>query len=104
MSEIVPVNVMVDEKGNFSLFIEQGMPLVIGADYYQLEARPDATDDLHRDIVWVAPDGAEMDVTSSIKNGAMGAALEIRDTLLPKLISGDIRVKDAEDLHKGNLA
>jgi flagellar hook-associated protein 1 FlgK len=84
LSELIPVSVIEDERGNFTLFVEQGMPLVSGADYYQLEARPDPTDDLKRDVYWVAPSGTAMDITDKMVNGAIGGAFRTRDEIVPE--------------------
>ncbi len=83
LAEILPVTQGEDERGTFMLFIEAGMPLVAGVQAYQLESRPDATNDNKRDVYWVSDTGAAMDITSQMTKGHLGAAIEIRDTIVP---------------------
>jgi flagellar hook-associated protein 1 FlgK len=83
LAEILPVTQGEDERGTYMLFVEAGMPLVAGVQAYQLESRPDATDDNKRDVYWVSDTGATQDVTSQMTKGSLGAAIEARDKLIP---------------------
>ncbi|NQU44992.1 flagellar hook-associated protein FlgK, partial [bacterium] len=84
LAELMPVTVSEDENGNYSLFIEKGMPLVAGAQAYHLRAQPDVTNDLKKNIVWMSNENVKMDVTHQISSGSLGAALEIRDEIVPE--------------------
>jgi flagellar hook-associated protein 1 len=84
LSELVPVKVMQDEKGNYSVSIEGGMPLVAGATYYQLETQTDVTNDLKKQVIWKTSSGIQMDITDSLTSGTLGAALTIRDEIVPE--------------------
>ncbi|MBN1866238.1 flagellar hook-associated protein FlgK [Candidatus Sumerlaeota bacterium] len=87
VSELVPVTVVQDENGAFNLFIEGGMPLVVGVESYQLEAVPSAANDLKRDVYWVSDQGARMDVTSQLDNSALGGVLRNRDEIIPEQLA-----------------
>lgn len=86
LAEMIPIKTSTDENGNFALFIEEGMPLINGTDLYQLESRPNATNDLHRDIYWVSPKGTTMDVTRQMDGARLGGILEARDRDVPEQI------------------
>lgn len=87
LAKIVPVAVSQNEQGAYQLYIQSGMPLVVGTDYYQLEARPDPANNLQRDIYWVNQQGTQMDITKQFQEGTLGAALQLRDHAIPEQLA-----------------
>ncbi|MFW6255426.1 MAG: flagellar hook-associated protein FlgK, partial [Candidatus Sumerlaeota bacterium] len=83
MAEIMPIQVQEDSKGNFELFIAGSMPMVAGAEYYQLDTRKDMTNETKTDIYWVTQTGAESNVTDKMTAGKLGGAIEVRDEIVP---------------------
>lgn len=83
LSEIIPVRVMEDRKDSFTLYVENGMPLVNGVEQYELEMTPDTTNDLKGQVFWVSDRNARMDITDTFSTGTLGAALEIRNEIIP---------------------
>jgi flagellar hook-associated protein 1 len=85
LAEIMPINVVEDENNQFQLYIKSGMPLVAGTHHYELESRPDPTDDMQRDVIWKSSTGVEMVITDSLREGgSLGATLETRDVIVPE--------------------
>lgn len=84
LSEILPVNVSEDAKGNFALYIQNGMPLVAGVYAYGFELESDPTNGNKNALFWKTDTGTRQELTEQITGGALGAALEIRDDIMPR--------------------
>jgi flagellar hook-associated protein 1 FlgK len=83
LAEIMPVQVQEDAKGNFHLFLAGSMPLVAGAESYQLETRVVTTNQNKTDIFWVTESGTEQNVTDKMTSGQLGGAIAVRDEIVP---------------------
>lgn len=84
LSELMPISTMEDINGNFSVFIDKGMPLVSGSEVYQLETEVDPTNQLKKSIFWVTDDGTRQDVTAQMTSGSIGGAIANRDVNIPE--------------------
>ncbi|WP_025270394.1 flagellar hook-associated protein FlgK [Hippea sp. KM1] len=60
-----------------------GMPIVSGKDYNELTAEKLNGSEYYR-VYFVEPSGSKVDITSRIKNGSLGATLNLRDTIIPE--------------------
>jgi len=84
LAELMPVTASEDAKGNYTLYLKESMPLVAGVIYYQLETETDVTNDLKKEVFWRTDSGIRQNITDKISSGTMGAALEIRDKIVPE--------------------
>jgi flagellar hook-associated protein 1 len=84
LAELMPVTATEDSQGNYTVYLKDSMPLVAGITAYQLETETDVTNDLKKEVFWTTDTGIRQDVTDQIKGGTMGAALEIRDNIVPE--------------------
>ncbi|MDP2875495.1 MAG: flagellar hook-associated protein FlgK, partial [Holophaga sp.] len=83
LADLVGVQVFEDSKGQMQVTLDSGAAvLVSGITAYRLKATPDP---LLGNFYRVDLDLGSMtvDITASVKEGAMGASLDLRDTLLP---------------------
>lgn len=83
LAELMPVTTNEDMNGNYTVYIKNGMPLLAGAEPFHLQAVPDVTNDLKRNIQWVS-DSAVQDVTSQMTSGKIGGVLINRDVNIPE--------------------
>jgi flagellar hook-associated protein 1 FlgK len=89
LAKVVGVQTFVDSKGQMTVNLDGGSsPLVIGSTAYTMTAvqnsTPPATAPFYNSIEMSANGSAPFtDVTSSIKNGELGAQLDLRDNLIP---------------------
>jgi flagellar hook-associated protein 1 FlgK len=87
LAQIVPVTVSQNEQGAYQLYIQSGMPLVVGTDCYQLKASPNPANDNQRDILWVNQQGTQMDISKQLQTGTLGATLQLRDQTIPEQLA-----------------
>ncbi|MBN2340630.1 MAG: flagellar hook-associated protein FlgK [Deltaproteobacteria bacterium] len=82
LSEHVNVNYIEDSKGQYTVFLEGGMPLVEGNNFSTLYISPTAAPG-SADVEYVSSNGVSAVVTSRLQGARMGAILDLRDTDIP---------------------
>jgi len=80
LSELVGVSVL-EQDGNYNLFIGSGQPLVVGATASTLSASGSASDP-SRFSVYLTQGGSTQDISSVISKGSMGGLLTYRSEVL----------------------
>lgn len=81
LSQLVGINVNQDSNGQYQITLDSGgAVLVSGSTQYQMTASStSSTTGFH--LVQVNEGGTTVDVTSSIRNGTLGAQLDLRDNV-----------------------
>lgn len=82
LSEHIDLNYIEDSKGQYTVFLEGGMPLVEGNNFSTLYISPTAAPGA-AEVEYVSPDGRSAVVTSRFEGARMGAVLDLRDTEIP---------------------
>src|SRR6185295_18035984 len=82
LSSKVDVNTLKQEDGSVSVFIGNGQSLVVGATYAQFALTSDPYDPNRHGVSLATPGGTNVDITSSIKGGTLGGALDFRNQVL----------------------
>lgn len=80
LSELVGVSVL-EQDGNYNLFIGSGQPLVVGATASTLSASASASDP-SRFSVYLTQGGSTQDISSVVSKGSMGGLLTYRSEVL----------------------
>ncbi|SDI27342.1 flagellar hook-associated protein 1 FlgK [Pseudomonas flavescens] len=80
LSELVGVTVL-EQDGNYNLFIGSGQPLVVGATASTLSASASASDP-SRFSIYLAQGGSNQDISSVISTGSIGGLLTYRSQIL----------------------
>jgi len=83
IAEYVSVSYAVNDKDQMILFMEGGKPLVEGDICCSLRVPAGAAAGMAA-VEYVTPSGAASDVTTCFRGGAVGGALEVRDTRIPE--------------------
>ena len=86
MSKQADVSYIVNDDHTVAVYLEGGMPLVDGTNVSHLEVSTSAAPGA-APINYVSSNGAVSDVTSTIKGGALGGALEARDVDVPAYLA-----------------
>ncbi|UZE97690.1 flagellar hook-associated protein FlgK [Alkalimarinus alittae] len=81
LSEKVTVSVIPQGDNQVNVFIGKGQPLVVGNNFNQLGTVQSNSNPTQNDIVYMSANGTQ-NITSDITGGAIGGALEFRDTIL----------------------
>jgi len=82
LSSKVDVNTVKQDDGSVSVFIGNGQSLVVGATYSQFALSADQYDPNRHGVALVNPGGTNVDITTSIKGGTLGGALDFRNQVL----------------------
>lgn len=82
LSEHIKVNHIEDSKGQYTVFLEGGMPLVEGNNFSTLYINPTAAPGSAQ-VEYISSNGVSANVTSRIQGSRMGAILDLRDTGIP---------------------
>ena len=86
LSEIVDVQVQVQDSLSVNVSIGNGIPLVFGESINKLEATPGSNDKGRYEVFMMDKHGGEMNVTNEITGGEMGGIMRYRsETLDPAL-------------------
>ena len=86
LSEIVDVNVSVQDGLNINVSIGNGIPLITGENVNKLEAVPGRNDKGRYEVNMIDSRGSKMHITNEISGGEMGGVVRYRaDTLDPAL-------------------
>lgn len=80
LSELVGVKV-VDQGGQYALFVGNGQPLVIGGTANRLDARPSQDDPSRMGLIFTTPTST-LDVSNVVTGGAIGGLLRYRSESL----------------------
>ncbi|TBU77085.1 flagellar hook-associated protein FlgK [Pseudomonas daroniae] len=80
LSELIGVTVL-EQDGNYNLFIGSGQPLVVGATASTLSASPSASDP-SRFSVYLSQGSSTQDISSVISTGSIGGLLTYRSQVL----------------------
>ncbi|AVD88276.1 flagellar hook-associated protein FlgK [Pseudomonas sp. SWI44] len=83
LSELVAVDITVQDNGSYTVSLSNGMALVSGGDSFELATQPSSSDPSELSISYV--DAAGNSVTldeDTLDSGALGGLLEFRDTTL----------------------
>ncbi|HEY3401287.1 MAG TPA: flagellar hook-associated protein FlgK [Geothrix sp.] len=82
LAGLVGINVFEGSKGEYQITLDSGAAvLVSGSNTYELHTTMDATLDGHLRVESLVG-GSTIDVTAGIKEGQLGAKLDLRDTIL----------------------
>ncbi|MFW2330781.1 MAG: flagellar hook-associated protein FlgK [Nitrospinota bacterium] len=80
LSSYTKITTVEDSSNNeVTVYLSTGRPLVIGESQFELKTRANSNDPLSSSIILVEPSGDEVDITSEITSGSVGASLELRD-------------------------
>lgn len=101
LSELVDVRVVAQDSGEYSVFVANGQPLVVGItsnEMVPILGDPDST----KDGVALVIAGNEVEVTSGISGGKIGGLLQYRDNILDPARNelGRIAVAFAETMNQ----
>jgi len=81
---LVGVQVFEDSKGQMQISLDSGAAvLVSGSSSFAMSATPDATLGNYMRVDVLQGTGTPVNVTASIRNGQLGANLDLRDNILP---------------------
>ncbi|WDY57885.1 flagellar hook-associated protein FlgK [Pseudomonas sp. PSKL.D1] len=83
LSELVAVDVNVQDNGSYTVSLSNGMALVSGGDSFELTTEVSATDPSESSISYVDAAGNSVALdTDTLDSGSLGGLLEFRDTTL----------------------
>jgi flagellar hook-associated protein 1 FlgK len=82
LSSKVDVTTVQQQDGSISVFIGSGQSLVVGSTYSQFALTTDQYDPNRHGVSLVTTGGTKVDITSSIKGGSLGGALDFRNQVL----------------------
>ncbi|MDD5308894.1 MAG: flagellar hook-associated protein FlgK [Deltaproteobacteria bacterium] len=86
VSKQVSISCFENDQRQINIFLEGGMPLVDGKNQSRLNVSQSAAPGA-APVEYVSTNGQVSDVTRMIKGGALGAAIEVRDTVVPGFIA-----------------
>lgn len=81
LSELVSINVTIQDGDTLNVFIGNGQPLVVGNDYHTISTKPSADDPTRNSIVYQRDDVIQ-DITTELNGGQLGGLLDFRSTVL----------------------
>jgi flagellar hook-associated protein 1 len=82
LADLVEISTIEDANGSISVLLQGGNALVSGASSGQLRATPDSALGGMRRVDLVDASGSALDVTSMLRGGSIGGAIELRDETL----------------------
>lgn len=82
LSEHVHVNFIENSDGQYTVFLEGGMPLVEGSTFSTLYVNPNAAPGTAQ-VEYVSSNGASTNVTNRLSGSRMGGTIELRDNIIP---------------------
>ncbi|HWB75598.1 MAG TPA: flagellar hook-associated protein FlgK [Nannocystaceae bacterium] len=82
LADLVEISTIADDNGSLTVLLQGGNALVSGESAGRLRATPDAALGGMRRIDLVDASGSALDVTSMLRGGSIGGALELRDEIL----------------------
>jgi flagellar hook-associated protein 1 FlgK len=82
LSEHIDVNTVKQSDGSLNVFIGNGQALVVGNNAATLTTSADPYDPSRHNISMNTPGGVPVDITSNIKGGSLGGALDFRNQVL----------------------
>ncbi len=105
LSGYMKINAVEDaQTRQTTVYLSTGRPLVIGQTSFQLASQVRADDPLANDITWRDTNGNATVITGEIKEGSIGAAIEMRDQDMQgyldqlDLLAGSM-IRDINKLH-----
>ncbi len=101
MSKLVGVSV-VNQDGNYNVYIGSGQPLVVGGSVSSLSAQSSTLDPSQYALTLKMPSGISVDVTQSISGGSMTGLVRYRDEVVnPSLNSlGRLALVASDSINK----
>lgn len=101
MSKLVGVSV-VNQDGNYNVYIGSGQPLVVGGSVSSLSAQASTLDPSQYALTLTMPSGIAVDVTQSISGGSMTGLVRYRDEVVnPSLNSlGRLALVASDSINK----
>src|SRR5690349_15264698 len=82
LSQHIDVNTVKQADGSVNVFVGNGQALVVGQYAATLSTTPDPYDPTRHNISMNTPGGVPVDITSNIKGGSLGGALDFRNQVL----------------------
>lgn len=82
LSGHIDVNTVKQADGSVNVFIGSGQPLVVGGNAATLQTTVDPYDPNRHGVALLTPGGIPVDITSNIKGGSLGGALDFRTQVL----------------------
>lgn len=82
LAEHASINFIENRDGQYTVFLEGGMPLVEGNNFSTLFVSPTAAPGTAQ-VEYVSPNGASTNVTNRLAGSRMGGILDLRDNIIP---------------------
>ncbi len=103
LSELVSVTT-VENDDSLSVFIGNGLPLVVGGDASQLSTAASRRESGNVEITFIDQNGVEQEITEFISGGQIGGLLEFRDEITVEVVNslGRLAIGLAEALNQQN--
>ena len=84
LAELIGVQVFEDERGSLQITLDSGQGVLVNGNVaYTLTGTPDGANNNYLRLDLSLGSGTPIDVTSGIKEGKLGAYLDLRDHILP---------------------
>ncbi|ARN73057.1 flagellar hook-associated protein FlgK [Oceanicoccus sagamiensis] len=103
LSELVSVTT-VDNDNSLSVFIGNGLPLVVGGDASQLGTTISRKESGNVEVSFIDQNGVEQEITEFVSGGKLGGLLEFRDEIVVEVINslGRLAIGLADALNQQN--